>query len=258
MQGLSFKIILTRIVVLALLLLGINYQSFATFFSVKHFEKLYVTHEIRQIYTNLGESNLTFEAWENGMKGYFSLLKTDGIKNSRYLTIVDFSLPSAIERLFVIDILCAEVVFRSLCAHGRNSGGLMANVFSNTHASYQSSLGFYLTAESYSGKFDYAMRLDGLEFSNSNARDRAIVVHGADYATENFLKQNNGVLGRSLGCPAVPVHLARQLIDLIKDGSCFFVYASSKSYLSISKLVNYKPMLVDIAMLEWGDKNIQY
>lgn len=250
MQGLTSKIISVRIIFITLLFIAVAFQSKAAIFSFKNFEKIYVDNQVQLIYQELDEEDMSFDAWKAGFTGFLNLAKTDKLTNSRYLTIVDFSLPSSEKRLFVVDMSENKVVFKSLCAHGRNSGGLMATTFSNKNSSYQSSLGFYLTAESYSGKFDYAMRLDGLEFSNSNARDRAIVVHGADYATENFLKINNGVLGRSLGCPSVPIHEAKHLIDLVKEGSCFFIYASNQEYKKLSRILKFIPGIEDLTQLD--------
>jgi len=250
MQGLTSKIFSVRILFITLLIFVSALNSNAAFFSVKSFEKIYVDTQVKLIYQEINEEGMSFEAWNAGFTGFLNLVKKSKLTNSRYLTIVDFSLPSSVKRLFVIDILENRVVFKSLCSHGRNSGGLMATTFSNTNSSYQSSLGFYLTAESYSGKFDYAMRLDGLEYSNSNARERAIVVHGADYATESFLKSNNGVLGRSLGCPSVPTHEAKELIDLVKEGSCFFIYASNQDYKRLSKILKFISGIEDLTELD--------
>ena len=96
-----------------------------------------------------------------------------------------------------------QLEYKSLVAHGRNSGLEYANRFSNKISSHQTSLGFYRTAETYIGKHGFSLRLDGLEFSNSNARKRAVVIHQADYASANFIKRN-GRLGRSYGCPSLP------------------------------------------------------
>lgn len=148
------------------------------------------------------------------------------------LTVIDFSLPSTAKRLWIIDVARQEVLMNTVVSHGRNSGMLMAEKFSNNPESYQSSLGFYKTAETYHGKHGYSLRLDGLEKGfNDQARSRAIVVHGADYAREEVAKMS-GRLGRSLGCPAVPSELSKEVIDLIKDGSLLFIFGQDKTYLS--------------------------
>lgn len=171
--------------------------------------------------------NLAMEGWE----------KLEKNLPSRVLTIIDFSLPSTVKRLWVIEPIKGIILHHSVVAHGRNSGQLMAKSFSNRPESYQSSLGFYKTAETYQGKHGYSLRLDGLEKGfNDQARNRAIVIHGADYAKEEFAK-STGRLGRSLGCPALPPELSARVIDLIKDGSLLFIYGKDPDYLIQSELL---------------------
>jgi len=163
--------------------------------------------------------------------------KMKGNLKSKVLTVIDFSLPSTAKRMWIIDPEKGEVLLNSVVSHGRNSGDLMAQSFSNQPESFKSSLGFYRTAETYSGKHGYSLRLDGLEKGfNDQARSRAIVIHGADYAREEFAK-SVGRLGRSLGCPALPSELSAKAIDLIKDGSLLFIFGKDVSYLSKSSLI---------------------
>ncbi|MDF2158469.1 murein L,D-transpeptidase catalytic domain family protein [Algoriphagus sp. CAU 1675] len=174
------------------------------------------------------------EVFRLAMEGYQKL--SNELKNQT-LTIIDFSLPSTEKRMWIIDPIKAEVLLHSVVSHGRNSGDLMAVRFSNKPQSYQSSLGFYKTAETYQGKHGYSLRLDGLEKGfNDQARNRAIVIHGADYAQENFAK-SVGRLGRSLGCPALPPHLSAQAINLIKEGSLLFIFGDDENYLNQSMLL---------------------
>jgi hypothetical protein len=127
-----------------------------------------------------------------------------------------------------------KLLYRTYVAHGRETGLTYAREFSNIPNSYQSSLGFYRTAETYHGKHGYSLRLDGLESQiNDLARQRAIVMHAADYARKSFV-QEYGRLGRSLGCPALPPELSQDIISRIKDGSCVFVYADDSEYLTSS------------------------
>ena len=192
------------------------------------------------LYTVLNDKDLDFNPFEAALKGYLELKSRGQLSNNKFLTIIDFSKSSNQNRLFVIDIENRNIKHKSLVAHGRNSGYEFASNFSNKISSYKSSLGFYRTAETYTGKHGFSLRLDGLEFSNSNARSRAIVMHGADYASEDFMKRN-GRLGRSLGCPSVPIKEHKQIIETIKYGTCFFIYAPQNSYLSKSKLINSNP-----------------
>lgn len=91
-----------------------------------------------------------------------------------------------------------------------------------------SSPGFYRTAETYYGKHGYSLKLDGLEEGvNDHARERLIVIHGADYVSTDFINKH-GRIGRSWGCPALPLHLTKEVIDLIKEGSCLFIYTDDE------------------------------
>jgi hypothetical protein len=140
--------------------------------------------------------------------------------------------------MWIIDMKDGMILHYGLVSHGRNSGDLMAQKFSNISSSNMSSLGFYLTGETYQGKHGYSLRLDGLEKGfNDKARERAIVIHGADYAHENFIQQT-GRLGRSLGCPALPNEIANEVIDLIKEQSLLFIYGKDKDYLNKSAFLN--------------------
>ena len=181
------------------------------------------------IYSNLITNNFMLPdkiSFTKAMEGYFKL-KENGIIQKDILTLVDYSLSSNEDRLWVIDLKNNIILFQSLVSHGRNSGNEFAAKFSDKPESYQSSLGFYVTGETYYGKHGYSLRLDGLEKGvNSNARARAIVVHGADYVSEKFARQN-GRLGRSLGCLALSQELTKEVIDTIKDKSCLFVYYPS-------------------------------
>lgn len=143
------------------------------------------------------------------------------------LAVIDFSLPSSQKRLWVLDEATGEVLFHEWVTHGRATGDLYATAFSDDEGSHQSSLGLYVAAETYSGKHGYSLRLDGLEIGlNANARERAIVIHGADYATPSFLA-SNGRLGRSHGCPAVRPSVAESLIDTLRGGTPVFAWSKN-------------------------------
>lgn len=167
------------------------------------------------------------ETFSQALKGYY-LLKERGLVKKEILTLIDFSLSSNSKRLWVINVVTGEVLFHSLVAHGRNTGTEFAASFSNVAESFKSSLGFYATGEIYTGKHGMSLRLDGLEKGvNDNARARGVVMHAADYVSHLFIK-NNQRLGRSLGCPAVPAALSKDIINAIKDKSCFFIYHPSR------------------------------
>lgn len=181
--------------------------------------------------------NINEQAVQIALTGYQKLRSLGKLANIQYLTIADFSKPSNEERLFIIDMNIMQVVVKSLVAHGRNSGTKMATQFSNRYASFQSSLGFYITGGIYKGKHGASLTLEGIEKGiNDQAKDRAIVIHGADYVSNQLIKQQ-GYIGRSLGCPAVPNNQVVEIINTIKGASCLFVYAPTNQYLSQSQLV---------------------
>lgn len=188
-------------------------------------------------YNHLGTKDLFFKPYNLALKGYFELLSKDQLRNPDYLTIVDMTKSANEERMFIIDTHTWQVVHKSLVAHGTNTGEEYAQDFSNEEHSHKSSLGFYLTGEVYNGKHDMSLKLDGLEYSNSKARERGVVVHAADYVGHDYIKEN-GRLGRSYGCPALPHNGYENVVKKIKEGSCFFIYYPEKDYLKKSKFVN--------------------
>jgi len=146
------------------------------------------------------------------------------------VSIIDFTRPSTEKRLFIIDLEHKILIYKCYVAHGRNSGDNYAKSFSNDPASLKSSLGFFLTAETYSGDHGYSLKLDGLEKGiNNNARVREIVIHGAEYVSEEFIKMY-GRLGRSWGCPSIPVEISKEIIDKISGGSCLYIHSDDNYY----------------------------
>jgi hypothetical protein len=185
----------------------------------------------------LNTIGLSKNAFDNALKGFRQLQAMGKLANDNILSIVDFSLPSSKKRLFVIDLKNFKVLFNTYVAHGRNSGKEFAKEFSNEPDSYKSSPGFYVTKGTYHGAHGYSLHLEGEEKGiNDNAYSRAIVIHSASYANENVVK-NQGFLGRSLGCPALPQKIYKPIIDKIKDGSCLFLYSPNEEYLSKSRLL---------------------
>ena len=171
------------------------------------------------------------------LTGYNKLEAEKKIKNN-LLTIVDFSLPSTEKRMWILDMDKNKVIYHTFVSHGQNTGGNMATKFSNTPNSLQSSLGFYVTAETYYGKNGLSLFIDGMEKEfNSKARERYVVIHGADYAKEESIKRL-GRLGRSYGCPAVPTEVSKEIINTIKGGSALFIYHNSDNYIANSTYLN--------------------
>ena len=154
------------------------------------------------------------------------------------ISIVDFTQPSAVKRLYIYNLKDSSLLFNTYVAHGKGTGDNWAKSFSNTPNSHQSSLGFYKTLFTYSGKHGYSLKLEGLEGGiNDKAESRAIVLHGASYVSKDFIEKY-GRLGRSFGCPAVPKAESKSIIDSIKSGSCLFIYAPDSNYLNKSSILN--------------------
>lgn len=189
------------------------------------------------LYATLNDPDLEYEPFEKALKGYLKLQQEGQIANDSYLTVIDMSISANRNRFFLIDVENKKIIHKSIVAHGRNSGGEYAKYFSNKEGSFKSSIGFYRTAETYHGKHGLSLRLDGLEYSNSNARKRAIVIHSADYVSSVFI-QKNGRLGRSLGCPSLPQKNYDQIVHKIKNGSLLFIYYPEDNYLKNSTLAN--------------------
>lgn len=159
------------------------------------------------------------------------------VAHPELLTIIDYSLPSTEPRIWVIDREARRVLHHGLVAHGRGSGENFAVEFSNREGSLQSSLGLFLTEETYVGRNGYSLRLEGLEPGiNDRARERTIVMHGAWYVTPGFAREH-GRIGRSWGCPALEPEAARTVIDTIRDGSLLFVYAPEPGWLASSRFL---------------------
>ena len=149
------------------------------------------------------------------------------------LTVIDYSRASTIPRFWVLDLATREVLFEELVAHGSGSGDNFPTRFSNDPESHQSSLGLFVTEDSYSGKNGYSLRLRGLEPANDKALERAIVIHGAPYVSDESAA-TLGRLGRSWGCPALRPAVTRDVIDRVKGGSVVFAYYPDAAWLQES------------------------
>lgn len=184
-----------------------------------------------------GEQKPGERVYDYAMRGYASLHSAGSFGDRDILTIIDFTLPSTEKRMWVIDLNKRELLYHSLVAHGRKTGELYATNFSNVPESHQSSLGFYITGDTYTGKNGFSLKLHGAEPGiNDNAEARAIVMHSAPYVSEEFIR-HNGRLGRSYGCPAIPIADHKKLIESISGGTCLYIYYNSDTYLSKSELL---------------------
>jgi len=181
----------------------------------------------KDIYCEAGlEGKMDYKVFRRAFKGITEL----DAPRKDILTIIDYTKPACDRRFYVIDLVNRKLLYLTLVAHGKNSGEMMCTKYSNRPSSLQSSPGFFLTAETYSGRHGYSMRLDGLEPGlNDQARARAIVIHGADYVAQRYV-DDVGYIGRSFGCPALPLELNKKIIDLIKDGTCLYIHTNDKNY----------------------------
>ena len=228
-----------KYLMLALILGSISTTSFG--FTLKNptktelkSSKVVLEDNEKRLYEEIGlNGKLNYDVFKTALNGYN---KIDGRKKE-LLTIIDYSKPSTEKRFFVIDMDKKELLVYSHVSHGKNSGGNIATSFSNKVSSNKSSLGFFLTENTYMGGNGYSLVLNGLEKGiNDKAKDRYIVIHGADYANPKVAK-SQGRLGRSLGWPALPRDISKKAIDMIKKGSVLFVYGTDTNYLERSNYV---------------------
>jgi len=231
----------TTFFILCVTILSISQTTAAIKYNTPEFleESLDEDAAIVNLYESFAVKNASIPqltSFSFAVKGYYKLLAQGKIKN-KTLTIIDFSLSSTQKRMWVLDMTTQKVLFNTVVAHGKNTGGEFATNFSNSTNSFKSSLGFYIPNETYYGKNGLSLFLDGQERGiNDNARKRYVVMHGAKYANPNFIKKY-GRLGRSLGCPALPTAISAKVINLLKGKSCLFIYHPNKNYKNKSKLI---------------------
>ena len=188
----------------------------------------------KNLYQNLNEPSLDIKVLNRALKG----LSAVDIEKKDIITIIDYTKSANEKRLFVIDLKKQKIIFDTYVSHGKNTGGEFAEKFSNNMNSLQSSVGFFKTSDTYTGSNGYSMRLDGLEKGiNDNARKRNIVIHGSEYASESYINKN-GRLGRSWGCPAVPLTINKDLINSIKGGSIVYINGDLSNYEKKTKFYN--------------------
>jgi hypothetical protein len=174
----------------------------------------------------------------NAYKGYQYLLSQGRLSNADILTIADYSQSAKKKRLYVIDMKQGKLLFNTFVSHGKNSGSEYASDFSNSQNSNKSSIGFMITAETYTGTSGYSLKLDGVEEGiNNQVRIRNIVMHGSKFVNYERIYER-GTIGNSLGCPAIPLSDHRQVIDKIKGGSCLFIYSDEAHYKRSSAILN--------------------
>lgn len=197
--------------------------------------------EVDSLYDEMNlEHVLKYEAFRQAMEGRKEL----PIQNKDIMTVIDFSLASTEKRLVVIDLAHKKVLYNTLVSHGKNSGENYAVNFSNQQESLKSSLGFFVTENTYNGENGYSLVLNGLEEGiNNNAKARYVVMHGADYCSAGTIA-SLGRLGKSYGCPAVPREFAGPIINTIKDGTLLYIYADNAEYMAKTHLIHQPNVLM--------------
>ena len=184
----------------------------------------------------IGDINPT--VFETALRAAANAVQRGDVADPATLTVIDFSRRSTEKRMWVYDLRARTLLFDELVSHGRGSGQALATAFSNDAESNRSSLGLYRTGETYMGKHGYSLRLDGLEPGfNDRARQRAIVMHAADYVNAAAARAQ-GYLGRSLGCPALRPEIAKSVIDAVKGGGLLFAYYPDPRYLHTSRYLS--------------------
>ncbi|WP_116496582.1 murein L,D-transpeptidase catalytic domain family protein [Balneicella halophila] len=196
----------------------------------------------KELYKDIDAASydLSYEAFHYAMLGYIAMVENKALDNDEVITIIDFTKDSCKKRFYTIDLSEKKIVFNTLVSHGKKSGSNVCTKFSDIPESHQSSIGFYTTGNTYIGKHGKSLRLHGNERGyNANAYKRAVVIHGADYVSDNFIK-SYGRLGRSFGCPALPMGEHKEIIRKIKGGSLIFAYYNDTEYLQNSQLLKEK------------------
>ena len=192
---------------------------------------------VTQLLTALN-NEINPKALDLAVRGYYNLKRQGLIRREGIVTLIDFDKPSVSERLYIIDVDNGKILHSALVAHGKGSGENVATRFSNQPGSNKSSVGFYLTENTYTGKNGYSLVLKGLDHGiNDKAERRSIVIHGADYVSRDYINKH-GRLGRSQGCPALSMESYQQVINLIKEGTCLFIYHNGRDYASRSGVLH--------------------
>ena len=202
---------------------------------------------IKELYNelNAAQYDLSFTAFRYAYSGYQTMKKQHRLNNKELFSIIDFTKDCNSKRFYTIDLEKMKIVYYTYVAHGKKSGERMATSFSDAVESNKSSIGFYITGNTYNGGNGYSLILHGDEKGyNSNLAKRSVVVHAADYANEDYIARN-GRMGRSLGCPALPENIYKQVIETIKEKTMIFAYYNDAKYLKTSKYLNVLKLIED-------------
>lgn len=228
---------------------NVKFFAFLMIFSLIVFPKNIFANSIfedvsQAIYNQIATESpdLDYKAFRTGLVGYVKLRTEARLSNEKhYLTIIDYSKSANKERMYIIDLKGRKLLLKTLVSHGKNTGDEFAKSFGNDESSHMSSLGFFITGQTYIGSKGYSLKLNGLENGiNDRVFERGVVIHGADYVSFDFIK-NNGRLGRSFGCPAVPTNLNDYICNLLSNRTCVFAYYPDKTYFQHSALSQGTP-----------------
>lgn len=195
---------------------------------------------IKDLYNelNAAQYNLSFTAFRYAYIGYQSMRKQRKLNDKDLFSIIDFTKDCNTKRFYTIDLEKMKILYYTYVAHGKKSGERIPTSFSDVVESNKSSIGFYITGDTYNGSNGYSLMLHGDEKGyNSNLAKRSVVIHTADYANENYIARN-GRMGRSLGCPVLPENIYKQVINTIKEKTMIFAYYNDTKYLKTSKYLN--------------------
>lgn len=195
---------------------------------------------IKDLYSelNAAQYNLSFTAFRYAYIGYQSMRKQRKLNDKDLFSIIDFTKDCNTKRFYTIDLEKMKILYYTYVAHGKKSGERIPTSFSDVVESNKSSIGFYITGDTYNGSNGYSLMLHGDEKGyNSNLAKRSVVIHTADYANENYIARN-GRMGRSLGCPVLPENIYKQVINTIKEKTMIFAYYNDAKYLKTSKYLN--------------------
>jgi L,D-transpeptidase catalytic domain len=224
---------------------------------------------ISNLYNQLdltGSERISYDVFSKAIHGYLNLRNEGKLSaDKQIITICNFNLPSTENRLWIIDLEKKKVLFNTYVAHGEGSGDDCSLSFSNNNSTHKSSLGFYVTGDTYDGEHGTSLYLNGMdEGFNDAAYERGIVVHGANYVSSKFVSEHQR-LGHSWGCPAVPTKLSLPIINTIKEGTCLFIYYPDAKYLQTSYWMNKRitnipsgDLYASVPELEVKPREIQY
>lgn len=227
----------------AMVVLGNGKDSNATEPEVQIIKISDPTTEVYRKIDFAGADSLSYDVFAKAYAGYNNLKAEGKLSADKHiLTVCDYSLSSTKNRMWVIDLAANKVLLNTYVAHGQGTGEEFARAFSNNDGSHQSSMGFYVTGDTYNGSHGNSLYLHGMDKGyNDAAYARSIVMHGAAYVSKDFIA-GQGRLGRSWGCPAVSAELCDKVIDYTKGGTCLFIYYPEEQYLAESYWLNKKAM----------------